>query len=164
MTVLTWTDALALDLPAMDHTHREFVDLLETVARAPDDALLDAWAALVDHTDHHFAQEDRWMRQTGFAPVNCHTTQHSVVLGVMREGLALGRSGRLDVVRQMASELALWFPQHAQIMDAALALHLRSVGFDIASGGLACPERLPAAQISGCGSGSCSPASVAQTG
>ena len=63
--VLTWTDALALDLPAMDDTHREFVDLLATVARAPDDALLDAWAVLVDHTDHHFAQEDRWMRQTG---------------------------------------------------------------------------------------------------
>lgn len=137
MTALTWTDALALELPAMDDTHREFVELLAVVARAGDSELVDAWAALVEHTDHHFAQEDRWMRQTGFASVNCHTTQHGVVLGVMREGLALGRTGRLDVVRQMASELALWFPQHAQTMDAALALHLRSVGFDATSGALA---------------------------
>lgn len=157
MTELTWTAALELQLPAMDDTHREFVDLLALVAQADDTALLDAWATLIDHTDDHFGQEDRWMRETGFASVNCHTTQHGVVLGVMREGLAVGRKGRLDVVRQMARELAQWFPQHAQTMDAALALHLRSVGFDTSSGTLASPERLPEGQISGCGSGSCSP-------
>ncbi|MGA0611286.1 hemerythrin domain-containing protein [Caldimonas sp. KR1-144] len=164
MTELTWTDALALQLPAMDDTHREFVDLLSIVARAADDTLIAAWAALIDHTDHHFGQEDRWMRETGFSSVNCHTTQHGVVLRVMREGLELGRAGRLDVIRQMAGELAQWFPQHAQTMDAALALHLRSVGFDAASGELARPELLPEAPISGCGSGSCSPAPAGQSG
>jgi len=157
MTELLWSDALRLDLPAMDDTHREFVDLLAAVARAPDDGLVAAWSALVDHTDAHFAQEDRWMRQTRFASGNCHTTQHHVVLGVMHEGLAAGRAGRLDVIRQLARELAAWFPQHAQGMDAALALHLRGLGFDVASGGVAHPERLPRAEISGCGSAACSP-------
>ena len=28
MAALEWSDALALDLPLMDDTHREFVDLL----------------------------------------------------------------------------------------------------------------------------------------
>lgn len=163
-TELTWTDALVLQLPAMDDTHREFVDLLAAVARGSDDEVVDAWAALVDHTDQHFAQEDGWMRQTGFASVNCHTTQHAVVLSVMREGLALGRTGRLDVVRQMADELARWFPAHAQTMDAALALHLRSVGFDTACGTLSRPERLPAVELSTCGAGSCSPADATAPG
>jgi hypothetical protein len=66
------------------------------------------------------------------------------VLRVMREGLSAGASGRLDVIRQLAHERAAWFPQHAQTMDAALALHLRSVGFDPVSGETARPERLPA--------------------
>ena len=160
MTELLWSDALSLDLSMMDDTHREFVALLAVAANAPDDRLVDAWAALVDHTDRHFAQEDLWMRQTRFASGNCHSTQHNVVLTVMREGLALGSAGRLDVIRQMAHELATWFPQHAQSMDAALALHLRGIGFDIATGEVSRPELLPVGEISGCGSAACTPASA----
>jgi hypothetical protein len=55
----------------------------------------------------------------------------------------------------MACELAVWFVQHAQTMDAALALHLRSVGFDAASGEVRMPQALPAAPVHGCGSAAC---------
>ena len=34
MAALEWSDALALDLPLMDDTHREFVDLLAQVEQA----------------------------------------------------------------------------------------------------------------------------------
>jgi hemerythrin-like metal-binding protein len=160
MTELRWSDALSLDLPLMDETHREFVALLATAADAPDDRLVDAWAALIDHTDRHFAQEDLWMRQTRFASGNCHSIQHSVVLTVLREGLALGTAGGLDAIRQMAHELAVWFPQHAQSMDAALALHLRGIGFDVATGEVLRPEFLPVGEIKGCGSMACGPGSA----
>jgi hypothetical protein len=49
----------------------------------------------------------------------------------------------------MASELALWFPQHAQSMDAALALHVRRVGYDPVTGWSPCPRPLPACEIQG---------------
>jgi hemerythrin-like metal-binding protein len=160
MIELQWSDALLLDLPMMDDTHREFVELLGVVADAPDDRLLEAWAALVAHTSEHFAQEDRWMRQARFASGNCHSTQHEVVLTVMREGMKLGAQGQLGDVRRLAQELAAWFPQHAQSMDAALALHLRGIGFDVATGEVARPELLPATEISGCGSAACSPAAA----
>jgi hemerythrin-like metal-binding protein len=155
MPSLQWTDALLLDLPLMDDTHREFVDLLAQVEDAGDATLLDAWQTLIDHTDEHFSREDEWMRHTRFASSNCHTMQHEVVLKVMREGLARGQAGELAVVRDMAHELALWFPQHAQSMDAALALHLRRVGYDPASGQVLAPDALPADMIHGCGD-SCS--------
>jgi hemerythrin-like metal-binding protein len=142
----------------MDATHREFVALLSAAADAPDDRLIAAWAELIEHTQRHFAQEDLWMHQARFASGNCHATQHQVVLAVLREGLALGSSGRLDAIRQMAHELATWFPQHAQSMDAALALHLRNIGFDVVTGEVAWPERLPLGEISGCGSAACTPA------
>jgi hemerythrin-like metal-binding protein len=158
MSELLWSDALVTDLPQMDRTHREFIDLLAAVSEADDEHLVPAWSALVDHTDAHFAQEDRWMRQTRFASTNCHTTQHHVVLGLLREGLALGRAGRRDLIRTLAHELATWFPSHAQSMDAALALHLRNVGLDPLTGEVARPERLPGEEIQGCGSGACTPA------
>lgn len=82
--------------------------------------------------------------------------QHKVILQVMREGDQRGKNGELGVVRQMAYELGLWFPQHAQSMDAALALHLRSVGFDAATGEVHAPGFLPEEEIHGCGGATCS--------
>jgi len=154
---LHWSDALSLDMAPMDQTHREFVDLLAAVADAPDATLVAAWVRLVEHTDAHFGQEDRWMAQTRFASVNCHASQHRVVLDALRDGLSAGAAGRLDVIRELAHELAGWFPHHAQTMDAALALHLRSAGFDPATGNIDRPDRLPARAITGCGSASCGP-------
>ena len=156
MPSLEWSDALALELPAMDDTHREFVDLLAQVETAGDSALLDHWRALLDHTGEHFAREDRWMQDTRFSSTNCHSVQHKVVLQVMREGLAAAEAGKLETLRHMARELALWFPQHAQTMDAALALHLRGIRYDPATGVVSMPGALPREIIQGCGGASCS--------
>jgi hemerythrin len=138
---LAWSDALLLDLDFMDDTHREFVDLLAAVETAEDEDLVERFRALVDHTDDHFGGEDRWMAATQFAASNCHTMQHNVVMQVLRD---------------LSRELGIWFPQHAQSMDAALALHLRQIGFDPVTGIVHCPEALPAGEIHGCGGSSCS--------
>lgn len=156
---LQWSEALSLDMPLMDETHQEFVDLLAQVVRAPDDTLLGLWAALIDHTQAHFDREDHWMEATGFAPGNCHASQHNIILQVMREGGKRGLDGDLAIVRQMAHELGLWFPQHAQSMDASLALHLRSAGYDPVTGVISQPQALPATPIHGCGGDTCSPPS-----
>ena len=157
MPALEWSDALSLDLPLMDDTHREFVDLLGAVELSADDAVVRSWRSLVEHTQLHFDQEDRWMRETHFAAGNCHSVQHKVVLDVMREGLKRAEGGDIELLRLMAGELAQWFPQHAQSMDAGLALHLRRCGHDPATGVVRHPDALPEAEISGCGSASCTP-------
>ncbi|MBS0436477.1 MAG: hemerythrin [Proteobacteria bacterium] len=161
MPRLEWSEALSLDLPLMDDTHREFVDLLAAVEAAADDAVIPAWRALIDHTQLHFDQEDRWMRETRFAAGNCHSVQHKVVLDVMREGLKRAEGGELELLRMMVGELAQWFPQHAQSMDAGLALHMRRCAHDPATGAVLNPQALPAGEISGCGSVACTPETAA---
>lgn len=162
MPTLIWSDELALGVTAMDTTHQEFVDLLADVEAADGAALIARWQALVEHTQVHFDNEDRWMLATRFAAGNCHTTHHKMVLDVLRQGLAMGQAGDLAPIRQMARELAVWFPQHADSMDAALAMHLQRVGFDPASGTLAHAEALPAEAIHGCGGVSCTPQDVSE--
>ena len=152
---MQWSDDYQLNNPAMDTTHREFVDLLNDVLQADDSHLLPQWEALVDHTQDHFDREDRWMLATGFTADNCHASQHKIILQIMREGTQRGRAGELHVPRQMARELTVWFPQHAQAMDAALALHLQDVGFDTESGSIARPQALPLESIEGCGGSTC---------
>ena len=167
MPALEWSESFVLNLPQMDATHREFVDLLAAVEVASDAALLATWERLVEHTDDHFSREDRWMVDTRFSSSNCHTMQHMVVLQIMQQGAEQCRAGDLAMVRQMAKELAVWFPQHAQAMDAALAAHLQRVGYDPVSGLVHAPEALPREAIHGCAGDSCSdtaaPAELAET-
>lgn len=152
---LTWSTELHTGDGRMDDTHAEFVEQLNTLLATPVDQQLPLYRAFLAHTQDHFDQEDRWMLDTGFAPGSCHMTQHAVVLKVLREGLASGLQGQLQPIRQMAHELTLWFPHHAQNMDAGLALHLKSVGYDPLTRAVAQPEALPQEAISGCG-GACS--------
>lgn len=158
MPTLEWSNALALELPSMDDTHREFVALLARVEESPDRLLPQCWQDLIDHTEAHFGQEDRWMAATRFASSNCHTVQHKVVLDTLREAGRLVASGEHGpaLLRKLTKELGAWFPQHAQSMDAALALHLRRVGYDPLTGSLQAPEALPEGLIEGCGGVACS--------
>ena len=142
MTRLQWSDALSLDMPAMDEGHRQFVELLDLAHEAPETSLVDLWRKLVTHTAHVFEREDRWMHATRFSSAHVHSTQHKVVLQVMREGLTAGESGDLITIRKMAAELGQWFANHSQSMDAALALHLRRVGYDPISGVLSMPDNI----------------------
>lgn len=155
MPALPWSEGLELGLSFMDDTHKEFVDLLARCEAADDAALPALWDELIAHTTDHFGREDEWMLATGFASGNCHGTQHKVVLNVLREGAVRAKAGDLAPARQMIQELAVWFPQHAQTMDAALALHLRGVGYDATTGEVHEPGKLPALEISGCGGASC---------
>lgn len=95
------------------------------------------------------------MMSTRFAATNCHSLQHKVVLEAMAEGETLAAVGDLAALREMASELALWFPKHAQSMDAALALHLRRAAYDPETRLMNCPDAMYPELIRGCGSAAC---------
>ena len=140
MSRLQWSDALSLDMPAMDAGLKTFVTLLDLAHEASDASLVDRWRDLLTHTARIFEREDRWMHTTRFSSDHIHSTQHKVVLQVMREGLAAGESGELATIRKMAGELGQWFANHSQSMDAALALHLRKTGYDPATGVLSMPD------------------------
>ena len=82
MPALVWSSDYELGLAPMDETHREFVDLVNRITEAGDAGLLAGLDELILHTVEHFAQEDRWMRESGFPPVHCHQTEHERVLEV----------------------------------------------------------------------------------
>ena len=150
MSSFTWAPEMSLDMPALDTLHTECTDLIAAVLDAADDALLALWDRLIAHTAEHFAQEDRWMQTTGFAPNNCHSSQHATVLQIMREGAEKGAEGNLGIVRQMAHELTVWLPHHIDAMDAGLAQHLNEVGYDTVTGHISKPEMLPQNTVSSC--------------
>ena len=140
MSRLIWSDALSLDMPVMDEGRRQLVELLSLAHEANDVSVLDRWRDLIAHTQRVFERENRWMDATGSSSCHIHSTQHKVVLQVMNEGLKSGETGELGPIRLMADELGQWFANHSQSMDAALALHLRRVGYEPATGVLSMPD------------------------
>lgn len=154
--VLTRPEAPRLNHPEIDRTHQEFVELLADAQAAwnddPGAGAMDRFEGLIVHTVAHFGQEDRWLQATGFSADNCHTQQHEMVLRVMREALRLAREGiDCQPLAVLLGELAIWFPQHVEMMDAGLAAHLAAVGFDVATGRMAAP--LPETPLTHCGGG-----------
>lgn len=163
MPTLTWIDALELKHAQMDDTHREFVQLLgalETALAAESATLARHLSDFVAHTEAHFAQEDRWMATLGFAPENCHAFQHKHVLQVLHEvQQRLAADGELKILRALVPELIAWFPQHAQMMDAALAETMQLAGYDVATDTMRNPPQ-PAgeaakAAATSCGASAC---------
>ena len=124
MALLDWTEEFALGEAQMDATHREFVDCLNAVAAAADDNFLPALDRFIDHSDAHFADENTRMAATCFPPSQCHVTEHTNVLNLCRDVRQMVVEGKLPVGRVLVNELAPWFQQHAQSMDAMLAYWL----------------------------------------
>jgi hemerythrin len=140
-----WSETYVLGVEQMDATHREFIDCLNAVADAADEHVLAVLDAFIEHTEAHFEQENRWMAETGFPPVHCHTAEHQNVLNVMREVRGMVVDGKAEIGRVLAREMAPWFDIHAASMDAALAAWLNGKAY--------APEVQPL-----CGSAACSPA------
>jgi hemerythrin-like metal-binding protein len=153
---LDWTPALAVGDRRMDRTHEEFVDQLNALLATPVDQQLPLYRAFLDHTVEHFAQEERWMLATGFAPDNCHASHHATILDTMRAVIPHFENDDPEIITRLAEALAEWFPMHAASMDAGLAQHLQQVGFDTTTETGADPSVIRPATMSGCGSVSCS--------
>lgn len=120
-----WNDEYLVGHPAMDDTHREFVDCLDTLLQAPDEGLPQALDAFIVHARAHFGEEDHWMRTTGFPPRDCHIDEHAKVLASVEEVREiLHQQGNVALCRELAQALRDWFPGHVQHLDSALATWL----------------------------------------
>jgi hemerythrin len=81
---LNWSADLHTGDGRMDHTHEEFVTMLNALLLTPQTEQLNLYREFLNHTVEHFAQEDRWMLATGFSEDNCHAGQHATILETMR--------------------------------------------------------------------------------
>jgi hemerythrin len=116
--------ALALGYAPIDALHAEFEACVAALDAAPAGALPAALGGLRAHLARHFGDEERWMRESGFPPFDCHKREHDKVLEVFAEVERRYAEGDEEVVRRLAAELPHWFAMHATTMDAALVAWL----------------------------------------
>ena len=113
---------IVLGYEPMDTVHADFDRVVERARYCSDSDFPQRLQSVIDHLREHFAQEDRWMQETGFPPGDCHQDEHAAVLKSADEVLALSDASQyLAVGRAFVEELAVWFPGHADYLDSALA-------------------------------------------
>ena len=131
MPSLAWSTDLDNNLAPMDDTHREFVECYNAAANAaPEDflAALDALADVGHHREHAImlgavaAGEVHRLHPAVF--------EIEVALRVLDERVERGDH---FLGRRLMEELPAWFVNHVNGMDAALAFHLATIGFDVDS-------------------------------
>ena len=118
---LSWSDAYLLGHSTMDSTHREFVEVVNAMLTSNDAGFADRLQAFITHAESHFGEEDRWMAESGFPAMDCHVDEHAAVLRSARDVLEQVVAGDHAIGRELAAELARWFPSHADHLDSALA-------------------------------------------
>ncbi|MDR1350240.1 MAG: hemerythrin domain-containing protein [Zoogloeaceae bacterium] len=127
-----WKEHYALGHAPMDATHQEFTQLTRQLAKtetAGKEAVATAMEALLRHSEQHFAQEDYWMAESGFPPVQCHAREHQRVLASLQNVLRRVKNGHSALGKTAARELESWFERHVATMDTALARHMRQVDY-----------------------------------
>lgn len=128
MSLLTWNnDKHALGFERMDLTHHEFSELVNAAWEAEDKTVFQsAFAALLEHTEQHFADEEALMLNSGFPATAEHKAEHERVLAQMMQFNKRVQRGLVKIGREMLKEMPAWFELHAATMDSALVAHLKS--------------------------------------
>ncbi len=117
---------VALDF--MNRDHAEFVALRDQLLgllsaqahEAKVDILLDE---LLEHTRHHFAEEERLMQETRFPPYRMHKAEHDHVLTDMSTRIERWKQGRDAAALRdwLDHSVGDWFVTHVSTMDLVTA-------------------------------------------
>lgn len=136
MTVPTKESLPRVALESMNHTHEEEIALVQLLAEALNESVInidalnravDAWVA---HTETHFETENQLMQEIGFPAYNVHRGEHEEVFAQIQQVVSRFRTdNELELLRQFVCELwPSWFDMHVRSMDMATAMFAKMQG------------------------------------
>ncbi len=125
MGLLHWEDRYSVGIAAVDHEHRELVDLVnrlyaEASAQRSKEAVVGFFGDLLKAISSHFALEERFMHERGYDQLTQHKNDHERLLDELRDIMDdFEASSRFDE-QQLAEALDAWFSRHFETHDARL--------------------------------------------
>ena len=129
MAPIEWKDSFSTGVPAVDHEHRELIDLVNRVddvltAQSDADETNAALGDLFLAVSSHFALEERFMREHAYDQATEHKRDHERLLDdfrdIMDEFEATGRLEDEAVIQAFTARVEAWFVNHFRRHDARL--------------------------------------------
>jgi hemerythrin len=125
MTLLQWKDEYSVGIAAVDHEHRELIDLVnglyeELCRSSTGHSASRFFGDLLKGISAHFALEERIMRARGYRQLASHKHDHERLLDELRDMMeAYEQADSIDVL-ELAPRLDQWFSRHFRTHDAQL--------------------------------------------
>jgi hemerythrin len=125
MSLLRWEDRYSVGVAAVDHEHKELIQLInrlyaEAAVQGSKDAIVNFFGDLFKAISSHFALEERLMRERGYDQLTQHKNDHERLLDELRDIMEdFEASARIDE-RLLAQSLDAWFSRHFESHDARL--------------------------------------------
>jgi hemerythrin len=125
MSLLRWEDRYAVGVAAVDHEHKELIELINRLyeaaaARGTKDAIINFFGDLLKAISSHFALEESLMRGRGYDQLIPHKGDHERLLDELRDIMEdFEVCERIDA-DLLAHRLDAWFSRHFESHDARL--------------------------------------------
>jgi len=132
MALLHWKDHYSVGIEAVDHEHKELIDLINRLH----EELMEKGAVLTVEAffgdlfmgiSAHFALEERFMREHRYDQLPQHKADHERLLDEIRDMMDEFTADEKINNAELATRLDAWFSRHFETHDArlhkALGLH-----------------------------------------
>ncbi len=125
MTLIEWKPEFSVGNAAVDHEHRELIDLINSVhdgirKESGPDRLAEGLGEIYAQIAAHFALEEKLMRDAGYEDLVAHKEDHEALLDQLAcilHGVEVG--GGYDEAA-LSARLERWFSGHFSTHDAKL--------------------------------------------
>jgi len=125
MSLIEWKPEFSVGNAAVDHEHRELINLINSVHAAlreqPDkDHIAAGLGEIYAQIAAHFALEEKIMRDAAYGDIGPHKADHEALLDQLADiidGVEIGATLDED---DLSSRLDRWFSDHFRTHDAKL--------------------------------------------
>lgn len=125
MAPIVWRPEFSVGDEAVDHEHRELVDLVNTAAAAilehrPNADVDRCLGDLLEAVSSHFAHEEHQMHEAGYDQLREHKTDHEKLIDDLRDIMDGPRGDSAETAARLTAVLEAWFTDHFRTHDARL--------------------------------------------
>ena len=125
MAPIEWKPEFSVGDPAVDHEHRQLIDLVNRTAgsiidRRPEQDIEQGFGDLLQAISAHFALEERQMREAGYDRLFEHKADHERLLDALRDLMDDAATAPEASGERLVAMLEAWFADHFREHDSRL--------------------------------------------
>jgi hemerythrin len=125
MALIEWKDSYSVGVEAVDHEHRELIDLINQLhvgllAGSGKAAVTSFLGEIFRAISAHFALEERFMREHRYDQLDAHKEAHEELLEEIRDIMDDYEVDPDGASRQLSQRMDAWFTLHFKTHDARL--------------------------------------------
>lgn len=125
MALITWKDSYSVGVDAVDHEHRELIDLINELhdsllAKGEESDVAAFLGEIFRGISAHFALEERFMREHRYDQLDQHKDAHEELLEQIRDIMDGYEADPGGSSKRLSGQLDAWFTEHFRTHDARL--------------------------------------------